>query len=173
MILVYSLLGRYENFPGAIHGMVRIAYNASKGNVQKAVVSAFAQLSQRGCGFKEIAHSIPPTCEVLFEFGIGEDATFTFMDNDLKEKLVTEIERKPLVFLDFLCVLKYCRVDESGKRTPLKFDYYMLRLLFAKRSLDFLIFHERGPRRVHVQDLLDFLKNRIENEIVEDSPKVF
>lgn len=173
MILVYGLLGRYENFPDAIHGMKRIAINASKGNVQKAVVSAFTQLSRRGCRFKGIAHSIPSSCEVFFEFGIGEDATFTFLDQNLKEKLVTEIRKKPLVFLDFLCVLKYCRVGKSGKRAPLKFDYYMLRFLFARSGLDFLAFHERGPRRVQVQDLLSFLKDRIESEMVEDRFKAF
>ncbi len=71
------------------------------------------------------------------------------------------------MFMDFLCVLQYHIVNESGKRSPLKFDYYLLRFAFGKNYMEFLVSHERGPQRVHVEDLIDFLTKHVKSELAD------
>jgi len=151
------LLGHYKNFPRIIHGIARFSYSASRGKVQQAIASAFCQLNREKCRLKEIAYSSSPRCEVDFEFGVGEESIFTFLNKSELSVLETEIAKKALLLLDFLCVIQYHVVDESGKRSPLKFDYYMLRFAFNGNYVEFLISHERGPQRIHVEDLIDFL----------------
>ncbi|MFQ6068633.1 MAG: hypothetical protein ACE5KD_03720 [Candidatus Bathyarchaeia archaeon] len=159
------MLGRYENFPNIIHGIARFSYRASQKKAQLAIVSAFYQLNRKKCRLKDIAYLFPPTYEVKFEFGIGEDITFTFLDENELNTLETKITKKALMFLDFLCVLQYHIIDKSRKRAPLKFDYYLLRFAFAKNYMEFLVSHERGPMRVHVEDLINFLTECIKKEM--------
>lgn len=159
------MLGRYENFPKNIHGIARSTCEASPKKVQRAIVSAFFQLNQERFRLKEIAYSHLAGCEVDFEFGVGEDNAFTFLDNNELAILETEIAGKTLLFLDFLCVLQYHTVVETGKRAPLKFDYYLLRFVFGRNYMEFLVSHERGPQRVHTEDLIGFLAKRVKNEM--------
>jgi len=161
------VLGHYENFPRIIHGIARFSYKASRGKVQQAIASAFYWLTQEKCRLEEIAYSFPQSCVVDFEFGIGEDSVFTFLDKAELGVLEVEIAKKALVFLDFLCVLQYHVVDESRRRAPLKFDYYMLRFAFARNYMEFLVSHERGPQRVHVEDLIVFLTEHINKELAD------
>ncbi len=162
------MLGRYENFPETIHGAASFTYKAPAKTVQRAILSTLLNLSRKKCSLQEIAHSSPKHCEVDFEFGVGEGTTFTFLDEKEQGRLGSEVERKTLTFLDFLCVLQYHVVDGVGKRSPLKFDYYFLRFEFISKSfMEFLISHERGPRRVHVEDLMDFLTAHVKRELAE------
>lgn len=161
------MLGHYENFPRIIHGVARFTYRASRGKVQQAIVSAFYRLNQKGRRLEEVAYSSRAGCVVDFEFGVGEDVTFTFLDKNELGVLEAEIARKTLMFLDFLCVLQYHFVDESGKRAPLKFDYYLLRFAFGRNYMEFLVSHERGPQRIHVEDLIGFLTAHVERELAD------
>ncbi len=162
------MLGRYENFPETIHGVASFTYKASAKTVQQAILSTLLSLSRRKCSLEEIARSSPKHCEVGFEFGVGEDTTFTFLDQKEQRMLESEVDKKALTFLDFLCVLRYHVVDDVGKRSPLKFDYYFLRFVFGGRSfMEFLVSHERGPRRVNIGDLMDFLTAHVERELAE------
>jgi hypothetical protein len=161
------VLGHYENFPRIIHGVARFSYSASRGKVQQTIASAFYQLNREKSELREIAYSTSPSCEVDFELGVGEENIFTFLDKSELGVLETEIAKKVLLFLDFLCVLQYHVVDESGKRSPLKFDYYMLRFVFDGNYVEFLVSHERGPQRVHVEDLMDFLMKYIKKKLAD------
>lgn len=160
------MLGHYENFPRTIHGIARFSYSASPEKVQRAIASAFCQLNREKWRLREIAYS-SSRCEVNFEFGVGEESVFAFLDESELNVLEAEIAKKALVFLDFLCVLQYHVVDESGKRSPLKFDYYMLRFAFGGNYMEFLVSHERGPQHVHVEDLIDFLMEHIKKELTD------
>ena len=159
------MLGCYENFPKIIHGINRFTYRASSKKAQQAIVSAFYQLNQKGRRLGEIAYSSSVGCEVNFEFGVGEDVTFTFLDKNELSILEGEIAERAFAFLDFLCVLQYHVVDELGNRAPLKFDYYMLRFVFGKNHMEFLVSHERGPQHVHVYDLINFLTDLVKEEL--------
>jgi hypothetical protein len=162
------MLGHYEQFPGTVHGISHFTHSATFRSVQQAIATVFGQLNQKKCDLTEISHlNGPADCEVDFEIGIGEKATFTFLDRTEVERLKGEITKKPLPFLDFLCVLQYHAIRESGRRLSLRFDYYLLRFTFAKNLTEFLVSHERGPRRVHVEDLMCFVTERVKRELQE------
>ena len=162
------MLGHYEQFPETVHGISHFTHRAPLKPVQQAIATVFGQLNQKKCGLTEISHlNGPADCEVDFEIGIGEKATFTFLDTIEVERLKGEITKKPLPFLDFLCVLQYHAIGESGRRLALRFDYYFLRFTFAKNLTEFLVSHERGPRRVHVEDLICFVTERVKRELTE------
>ena len=161
------MLGHYENFPQIIHGIARFTYRAPRGKIQQAIMSTLYRLNKEKCRLKKIVYSSSPSCEVDFEFGVGEDSVFTFLDKSELSILEAEIAKKSLVFLDFLCVLQYHVVDELGKRAPLKFDYYLLRFAFSRYYMEFLVSHERGPQRVHVEDLIGFLMEYVKKELAE------
>lgn len=161
------MLGHYENFPETIHGIARFTYKASSQVVQQAIVQALYQLGQGKCKLEEITHSSTPNCEVALEFGIGEEVTFTFLDRNEVGRLEAEIAGKQLALLDFLCALQYHVIDESKKRYPLKFDYYLLRFTFSKNFMEFLLSHERGPRRVHVEDLIRLLTKHVKKKLAD------
>jgi hypothetical protein len=50
---------------------------------------------------------------------------------------------------------------QNGKKTPLRFDYYMMRFIFNKDSMEIQIFHERGPRYISPEDITDFIGGKI------------
>ena len=62
--------------------------------------------------------------------------------------------------MDFFCAIRYYK-GNGEKKTALKFDYYMLRTIFGKDTLEVQVFHERGPRYVSPEDLTMFVFNRI------------
>ncbi|UCH31871.1 MAG: hypothetical protein JSV05_00240 [Candidatus Bathyarchaeota archaeon] len=158
------MLGNYANFPNMIHGLLSFTHRASSRKIQQAVATTFHCLNQEVFRLKDISYSFPANCEVIFEFGIGEDVSFAFLDKTELNKLMTEIENKTLTTLDFFCALQY-HVLDSGKHTPLKFDYYFLRFSFAPNFVHFSVFHERGPRRVHVRDLMHFLIKLVKTKL--------
>lgn len=161
------LLGYYENFPETIHGIARFTYKASQRKIQKAIVSAFHKLNKERRQHEEVAHYPSPNCVVDFELGVGEDNVFTFLDGNELSILEAEINKKTLVFLDFLCILQYHVADNLGRPTPLRFDYYMLRFGFERNNMEFLVSHERGPQHVHVEDLIGFLIKYFKKELVD------
>jgi hypothetical protein len=167
------LLGHYENFPETIHGISRFSHRVSSRKVQQAVVSAFYQLNKEKCWLKEIVcHSSPLRCEVNFEFGVGEKDTFTFLDEEERDRLKNAIEKKTMPFLDFLCVLQYYVVNGPKRRAPLKFDYYLLRFAFDSNYVEFLVSHERGPQRVHIEDLMSFLTKHVKRALADQHSAV-
>ena len=161
------MLGHYESFPEIVHGVAQLSHKASPRKVQQAVATAFYQINQEKSKLREIGYSFPADCEVNFEFGVGDESTFTFLDKIELSRLERETERNVLSLLDFLCALQYHVVDKSGRRAPLKFDYYLLRFVFDRNFVELLVSHERGPQRVHVEDLIWFLVRRIEKELDE------
>ena len=62
--------------------------------------------------------------------------------------------------MDFFCALRYYRI-QNGKKTPLRFDYYMLRFTFNKDSVTMQIFHERGPRYISPEDIANLVINKL------------
>ena len=165
------MLGHYEQFPETVHGISHFAHKIPLKPVQQAIATALGQLNQRKCGLTEISHLDGPTdCEVDFEVGIGERTTFTFLDSIELERLRGEIAKKPLPFLDFLCVLQYHAIGKSGRRLSLRFDYFLLRFAFSGNLAEFLVSHERGPRRVHIEDLIGFVAVHVRRELAKHDP---
>lgn len=165
------MLGQFENFSQNVHGIALLTFRASLQQIQLAVAHAFYELNQRKYRLDELTGSIiqaNANCEVSFEVGIGENATFTFLDEKELALLVAEITEKRLRFLDFLCILKYHVCKERRRKGPLKFDYYMLRFGFDANSVELSVFHERGPRHVHVEEVISFIIDYVGKEAMKE-----
>jgi len=102
---------------------------------------------------------------VGFEFGIAEESTFNFLDEEELQRVCKNIVGKALPTLDVFCAIRYHTVKESGERTPLKFDYHLLRFTFHKKNIELRISHERGTQRVPLEDLVTLLANRTNKEL--------
>jgi len=158
------LLGRYENFPEAIHGVARFTHRLSVRKLQQAILHALHRLNQEIHDLDAIAPFSSLKCEVSFEFGVAEDNLFNYLDKEELDSLQRAIVKRALPILDFLCVVRY-HVTKGGKRVPLRFDYHLLRLVFQRRSVELQIFHERGTQRVSLEDLITFLTKCIKDEL--------
>ncbi|MCW4051984.1 MAG: hypothetical protein NWE78_02085 [Candidatus Bathyarchaeota archaeon] len=161
------MLGRFENFSENVHGIAFLTFTAQLQQIQLAIIHAFHLLNQRKYRLDEITGSsvqANENCEVHFEVGIGENAAFTFLDEEELAVLEVKIVEKRLAFLDFLCVFKYYVSKETKGKSPLKFDYYMLRFRFDIDSMELSVFHERGPRHVHAEEVIGFIIDYIRIE---------
>lgn len=102
-------------------------------------------------------------CTVIFEFGIAEADSFTYLDEAETDKILKAISKSPFKVIDVYCAVRYYKW-KNERKAPLKFDYYMIRFLFGKKILEILVFHERGPRYMTPTDIIDFIVNGINGE---------
>jgi hypothetical protein len=159
------LLGRYENFPEAVHAVALFDYQDSAKDVQKAILCAFHQLNHERYDLDAVTPYLKQKCEVGFEFGVAEGFNFNFLDQKELDQCLKSIAEKELQTLDFFFVVRYHLVREGGKRVPLRFDYHVLRFSFQEGGLELRIRHERGSQRVTLDDLTAFIAKRINAEL--------
>ncbi|MGC9094059.1 MAG: hypothetical protein ACP5IM_00400 [Candidatus Bathyarchaeia archaeon] len=112
---------------------------------------------------EEVADPSIPRCTVVFEFGIADANSFTYLDAAEVENAIKVINMKPFHVIDVYCAIRYYKW-QNEKKTPLKFDYYITRFLFNKKTLEMLVFHERGPRYIAPNDIVNFMASNINNE---------
>ena len=108
--------------------------------------------------------------KAALEFGIAEGVTFSYIDDEILGWCHERLSEQSFQALDFLCIVRYYVTDEERKR-PLKFDYYMLRLLFQEGEAELHVYHERGTRRLSIEDLIRFLVGRINQELARNDLK--
>jgi hypothetical protein len=155
-----NMLGFYENFPVTVQKVMRFATATSSKTVQKAVVQCLQRLNGEKLSLEEVAKFSKSEFIVIFEFGIADGDTFNYLDLEEAQKVLEIIRKASLHVMDFFCAIRYYR-EHSGKWSPLKFDYYMLRLAFNNSSMEAFIFHERGPRHVPPEDVVNFIVERV------------
>ena len=63
-------------------------------------------------------------------------------------------------------VVRYYTVDKK-KRSPLRFDYHMLRFSFNEKEIELQVYHERGTRRLPIDELINFLTKKINRELAK------
>lgn len=154
------MLGFYQNFPENPHGIARFITSISNKSLQKALIQTFHQLSNEKLTIEEIANPSISQCTVIFDFGIAEANSFNYLDNEEKSRIIKVIRKKPFQIMDFLCSIRYYKM-QNEKKNPLKFDYYMLRFIFSKNMLEMVAFHERGPIHISPEDVTTFIANKI------------
>jgi hypothetical protein len=96
--------------------------------------------------------------------------TFNYLDKEELERILKQIETKPLRVIDSFSVIRY-HINAKGKRRPLKFDYNMLRFTFSRKTMELLVAHQRGNQRVSIEDLISFLSNKINEELMKEDQK--
>jgi hypothetical protein len=154
------MLGFYNNFPRGVHKIVRFVTSISEKTLQKALVETFHKLNSGTFSLEEVATPSVPQCMVIFEFGVAEGDDFNYLDEEERSRLLKVIGKKPFSTMDFLCAIRYYKL-RNETRTPLKFDYYMLRFSFNKKTAQMRVFHEKGLMYVSHKDLPYFIADKI------------
>ncbi len=154
------MLGFYENFPIDIHKTLHYTVSVSKKRSQKTLAQILHKLNNKSFSLEEVAYPSVPQCIVVFEFGIAEANSFSYLDKEETDKVLKAMLKKSFQVMDFFCAIRYYKTT-NRKKKPLKFDYYMLRFKFNKKSIEIQVFHERGPRHVSPEDLTNFIANKM------------
>ncbi len=158
------MLGRYENFPEVVHSVARFTHQSTEKRLQQAILRALHRLNQATHNLNAISPFSTPRCEVSFEFGGAEGLNFNYLDKEELERFQKSIEKEAPPTLDFFCAVRY-HVLKEGRRRPLKFDYHLLRFAFHGKSIEVQVSHERGIRRVSLEDLTNFIIGKIREEL--------
>ena len=158
------MLGVYENFPASIHEKAYFTAYISNKTLQKALTQTLYNLNNATFKLEEITNPSVPQCTAIFEFGIAEEANFNYLDMEETRRILKIVRKKPFRIMDFFCALCYYKVQE-GEKAPLKFDYYMIRFIFGKNSMEVRVFHERGPRHASPKDIISFIVTKINERL--------
>ena len=154
------MLGFYTNFPQNIHKAETFSTSVSTKKLEQVLVETLYRLNSETLILEEVASPSIPDCKVIFEVGVAEGNDFNYLDSEEKERLLSALNKKLFQVMDFLCVIRYHRMQEKRK-TRTKFDYYMLRLMFGENLTEIQVSHERGIRHTSPDDLIKLLMNRI------------
>jgi len=166
------MLGFYENFPINVHKIVHFGASVSKKRLQGALTHVLCKLNDETFSLEDVAHPSVPQCTVIFEFGIAEANNFNYLDKEETNRILKSINKKPFKIMDFFCAIRYYKT-QNRKKTPLKFDYYMLRFISNKKSTEIQVFHERGPRHVSPEDIANFVASKINENFSRKILKAF
>jgi hypothetical protein len=156
------LFGLYENFPLNIKDKIIIQNINTIKNLQECIFKTFHYLNNRNFDLTNLLEYTELKCTVSFEFGIADGTSFIFLDKKELEKSIRFIEKNNYKKLDFFFVVRYHILKYSGKRVPLRFDYFILRFLFKKAIVELCIRHEKGTLRIPVDDLTNFILEQID-----------
>jgi hypothetical protein len=158
------MLGQYENFPETIHLSETYASTLSRQKLQQKLVYVFQELNGRAFSFEEIGNPAVPNCSVIFMFGIADTDGFKFLNEAQTQRLHEAISSGSLHAMDWFCGIRYYK-NTQPKRTPLKFDYYVLRITFTERdTMQFQVSHERGPRYISPEEFVSFIVDTLNSK---------
>lgn len=153
-------LGTYENFPENLHTIARITMLASNKKTQQTLIKTFQKLNTETFSLDAVTDPSIPNCTVKFEFGLAEANSFNYLDEEEAKKATAAVQKQPMQTMDFLCAICYYKNDKE-KKTPLRFDYYLIRFVFREPQIELRLFHEKGPRHTMPEDLTNFIITKI------------
>jgi len=164
-------LGFYGRFPSNIHRIDSFNSTLSTKQLQQKLIQVFHKVNNDEFTFEEVANPTLPQGIIIFEFGIAESGDFNFIDSEELKKTMKFLAKTFLHTVDFFCSIRYYK-HTGENRSPLKFDYYMLRTVFSKDILEVHVFHERGPRYISPEELTTFIYNKINETSSSKNKKV-
>jgi len=156
-------LGFYEKFPVHIHLVERFSSILTIKQLQQRLIQVFYEINGKEFTFEEIANPTIPGGKVFFEFGFADSEGFSFIDEEEAKKVQYLLAKEQVHSVDFFCGIRYYK-SNLGKKSNLKFDYYLLRTAYNQGTIEFQVHHERGPRYISPEELILFIFNKI-NEI--------
>ena len=154
------MLGFFENFPLNIHRIEVFTTPLSNNRLQRRLIQVVHNINRRTFSFEEVACPTVPECTIIFEVGLAEAKSFNYVDEEEKKKVLNALRKTPFQTMDFFCAVRYYKGTIEDNK-PLKFDYYLMRLIFGKKNLEIQVFHERGPRYISPEDIITFLVNEV------------
>jgi len=150
------MLGVFDGFPINVHKIAFFTSSIANKRLQLSLTDAVHKLNKNESNLHPIIDREAPRFTTIYEFGIADASDFNYLDDEETNRLTKMINKKPFQTMDFLLLLRYYKID-TDKKTPLKFDYYMLRLTFDQNSVEIKVFHEKGPMRVPPQEIVDLI----------------
>jgi len=154
------MIGIHENFPVNIHRIEGFTTPLSNKTLQRRLIHVLHDVNCRRFRFEEVSCPTVPECTIIFEAGLADAGSFNYIDEDEIQKAITALRKAPFQTMDFFCGIRYYKGNEE-KKNPLKFDYYMIRVIFGKGAVEIRVFHERGPRYISPEDVVAFLVNKV------------
>ena len=155
------MIGVYENFPESTHRIEILNSSFSGKKLQEKLVRTLHEINRKPFGLEEIGHQALQKHTVILEVGIAEGRSFNYMDDEETKRVLNVLKKESFRVMDFFVAMRYYKVKNSEK-TPLRFDYYLLRFAFGENnSVELQVFHERGPRHTSPEDVATFLVSRV------------
>jgi len=155
------MLGLYENFPENIHITESYTSTLPDHKLQQKLVQTLHVINRKPFIFEEIGHPPMNDCTVFFEVGIADGRSFSFIDDEETKRLLDLLRKQPFKIMDFFVAIRYYK-GAATKKTPLRFDYYMVRFIFSgNSSVELRVFHERGPRYTSPEDIVGFIEKEV------------
>ena len=152
------MLGSYDNFPVNIHRTEKFTSALSNRVLQQKLIQVFREINSKTFSFDEIVHPTLPDSTIIFEMGLAEGNSFNYIDKKETKKVCSALRKDALRMIDLFCAIRYYK-GNLEKKTPLRFDYYMIRMAFSGNTVEIQVFHERGPRYLSPEDITSFLVN--------------
>jgi hypothetical protein len=157
------MLGFFDSAPKNIHYLQVFESTISIKKLQSRLMQVLHELNTKEFGFEEIDHPTVPEGKVIFEIGIASGPRFLFIDKAELKIAQKMVKKEEFEEIDLFCIIRYYKIREQ-KKTPLKFDYYLTRMLFAQQNMEFQISHEKGPRYISPEELTSLFVRRL-NEL--------
>ena len=154
------MLGFYTNFPQNIHRAETFLTSISTKKLEQVLVETLYRLNSETLSLEEVAAPSIPDCKVIFEVGVAEGNDFNYLDSEERDRLLSALNKKLFQVMDFLCVIRYHRMQRERKLRT-RFDYYMLRLMFGENLTEIQVSHERGIRHTSPDELVKLVLNRV------------
>jgi hypothetical protein len=157
------LIGLYENFPEVHHGTAHFSIAIPAQDLQRMLLQFLQRLNENKESIS-LAEFTRHKIRVELEVGVADGLAFDYFTEEILERCLDAVSKTALPVLDLFYVVRYY-VPDGAKRKPLKFDYHFVRFLFRENEVEMLVHHERGPRRLAVEELIKFHLNRVNREL--------
>lgn len=159
------MLGIFEHFPSVIQAYAQLSYSFSPAKLQVLVVEAMgrlnSQLESPPSGSEDSALGLT----TAYEVGVAERNSFIFLREEEVERIKRHISRGGNEVLDFFVHIAYRHNKSGGKSAPLWGDFNFVRFLFQEKgSLEIQVSHFKGTRRLPLDELIERLVAKINEE---------
>jgi hypothetical protein len=155
------MLGRYENFPENIHVAMSFTSRFTDQKLQRKIMQTSRKINLKSFSFEEIGIPIMHNCTVIFEVGMAEGKSFNYINDEETKRVLSVLKKQSFRVMDFFVAVRYYKGD-AQKKTPLRFDYYMVRFVFSGNNyIELQVFHERGPRHIAPADIIDLIRKEV------------
>ena len=158
--------GIYEDFPKVHHGVAVFSCEAECEALQRALIRLFHRINM-GVEPVEAPALTSQGVSLILEIGVASGLAFNFIDDEEMGRWVDLLRERKLDTIDFILIARYY-VSRGGRRRPLRFDYYMLRFTFRPGAMEIRVHHERGTRRLPIEDLLRLLGEKISLNLMRE-----
>jgi hypothetical protein len=155
------MLGRYENFPENIHVTMSFTTRFTDQKLQRKIMATSREINRKSFSFEEIGIPIMHGCTLFFEVGMAEGKSFNYINDEETKRVLRVLKKQSFRVMDFFVAVRYYKAEDQ-KKTPLRFDYYMVRFVFSGNNyVEIQVFHERGPRHIAPADIIDLISREV------------